>query len=94
MTRNYSKERLGWFYWPTVYFWVIINFITAWWKSLWFIEEPEVEAEEPKEPIYPQGPLPPEYTKLPQRKGACGVVGCPNRRPHSHVMDLARRLKK
>lgn len=27
------------------------------------------------------------------RRGACGVLGCPNRRPHSHAADLMRRLK-
>ena len=29
-----------------------------------------------------------------QRRGGCGVLGCPNVRPHSHVADLMRRLKE
>lgn len=29
-----------------------------------------------------------------RRRGACGVLGCPNVRPHSHVADLMRRLKE
>jgi len=29
-----------------------------------------------------------------QKRGACGVFGCPNVRPHSHVEDLIRRLKE
>jgi len=28
----------------------------------------------------------------PGPRGACGIAGCPNMRPHSHVLDLARRL--
>lgn len=27
-------------------------------------------------------------------RGACGIRGCPNMRPHSHVADLARRIKE
>lgn len=29
-----------------------------------------------------------------RKRGACGVLGCPNVRPHSHVADLMRRLKE
>lgn len=29
-----------------------------------------------------------------RRRGACGVLGCPDVRPHSHVADLMRRLKE
>lgn len=29
-----------------------------------------------------------------RRRGACGVLGCPNVRTHSHVADLMRRLKE
>lgn len=29
-----------------------------------------------------------------ERRGACGIGGCPNMRPHSHVMDLARRVRE
>lgn len=39
---------------------------------------------------YPKGPLEPEVIRV---VGGCGVTGCPNSRPHSHVGDLARRLK-
>lgn len=28
------------------------------------------------------------------RRGACGILGCPNFRPHSHAEDLIRRLKE
>lgn len=28
------------------------------------------------------------------KRGGCGIQGCPNMRPHSHVKDLARRLKE
>lgn len=38
-------------------------------------------------------PLPTNDTSDRRRRGACGVVGCPNLRPHSHVADLARRLR-
>jgi hypothetical protein len=27
-------------------------------------------------------------------RGACGIAGCPNMRPHSHVLDLVRRLRQ
>lgn len=29
-----------------------------------------------------------------EKIGACGIGGCPNMRPHSHVMDLARRIRE
>jgi hypothetical protein len=43
--------------------------------------------------VYPRGPLAPERVDRPI-SGACGVVGCPNQKPHSHVADLARRLRE
>lgn len=39
----------------------------------------------------------PEPRPLPVKRqivGACGVRGCPNQRPHSHALDLVRRLKE
>ena len=30
---------------------------------------------------------------VPSVIGACGIHGCPNVRPHSHVEDLVRRLR-
>jgi hypothetical protein len=36
-------------------------------------------------------PLPPAHSPL---RGGCGVAGCPNRRPHSHVEALIKRLKE
>lgn len=42
--------------------------------------------------LYPKAPLPPEVIRKP--KGGCGVHGCPNKYNHSHVNDLAKRLKK
>jgi hypothetical protein len=29
-----------------------------------------------------------------EKRGGCGVRGCPNPRPHSHALDLARRLRE
>ncbi len=26
--------------------------------------------------------------------GGCGILGCPNKRPHSHVADLVRRMRE
>jgi len=43
--------------------------------------------------VYPRAPLPPERVDRPI-PGACGVVGCPNQKPHSHVADLTRRLRE
>lgn len=37
-------------------------------------------------------PIAPEQIRPP--RGACGVSGCPNKRPHSHVVDLANALKR
>lgn len=37
-------------------------------------------------------PKPPGTGAVPPPVGACGIRGCPNKRPHSHVMDLSRRL--
>lgn len=42
--------------------------------------------------LYPKGPLPAEVIARPS-VGACGVTGCPNGRPHSHVEDLVRRVR-
>lgn len=32
-----GKKRLGWRYWPTVYFWTFVNNARAWWLSLWLL---------------------------------------------------------
>lgn len=31
---NAGKARLGWRYWPTVYFWALVNETRAWWRRL------------------------------------------------------------
>jgi hypothetical protein len=33
-----GKARLGWKYWPTVYYWEVVNTIRAAWKNLWLME--------------------------------------------------------
>lgn len=54
----------------------------------------EEKPPEPHETILPpEPPKPPKPPKPPER-GACGIRGCPNQRPHSHVMDLARRVRE
>lgn len=37
------------------------------------------------------GPVAPE--PVANRRGGCGLFDCPNPRPHSHVMDLSKRLR-
>lgn len=36
---------------------------------------------------------PHEHPAGPVRLGGCGVKECPNKRPHSHVIDLCQRIK-
>lgn len=34
--RNWSKERLGWRYWPTVYYYALGRFLRALLRKLWW----------------------------------------------------------
>lgn len=35
MTNNLGKARLGWRYWPTVYYWAFVNAVRGWWRGTW-----------------------------------------------------------
>ena len=45
----------------------------------------------PRSP-YPRGPLPPE--RIRPDAGGCGITGCKNKRPHSHVEALRDQLRR
>ena len=73
----------------------------AWLKRLWYRWTLKKRALPPLDVIQPPREYvtrpvpPPEMIRPPPLAvGGCGVTGCPNRRPHSHVMALAERLRK
>jgi len=55
-------------------------------------EEPDEATPPPVTSPYPSGPLPREVIRRRLPRGACGVIGCKNMKPHSHVMDLVKKI--
>lgn len=74
---------------PDVVFWIGMALLTV--IALWCAWNLFTAVRRAKA-IYPRGPLPPETIR--PKAGACGVHGCANPRPHSHVADLLARLRK
>jgi hypothetical protein len=48
--------------------------------------------ERKRQAVYPKGPLPAE--RIRKERGGCGVHGCANHRPHSHVDELTKKIRE